>query len=163
MSHDNLKPEKVTRPGDASSVPQRRSRTFERADGWYFMTREGVDIGPFPSEEAAQDGVRDYAGFAMDADRIYLDSLEFVPDESDPSPVEPVDYHIAAETDMFDRRRGEAEAALQRSTRIFERAGEWFFATREGNDIGPFNSRSDAERGVEDYVSFSLDTESADS
>ena len=47
------------------------------------MTRERVDVGPFASQELAEIGVQDYAGFSMDADRIIPDPLDIVPDESE--------------------------------------------------------------------------------
>jgi hypothetical protein len=71
------------RKGEGGPLPQRRSRTFFKGDGWYFMTRERVDVGPFASQELAEIGVQDYAGFSMDADRIIPDPLDIVPDESE--------------------------------------------------------------------------------
>lgn len=54
------------RQGEGGPLPQRRSRTFFKGDGWYFMTRERVDVGPFASQELAEIGVQDYAGFSTD-------------------------------------------------------------------------------------------------
>lgn len=70
------------RRGEDGPLPQRRSRTFYRGDGWYFMTREHIDVGPFATQELAEIGVQDYAGFSMDADRVGHDAHEVVPDES---------------------------------------------------------------------------------
>jgi hypothetical protein len=70
------------RQGEDGSLPQRRSRTFFKGDGWYFMTREHVDVGPFASQELAEIGVQDYAGFSMDADKIHPEPIDVVPDES---------------------------------------------------------------------------------
>jgi hypothetical protein len=70
------------RKGEDGPLPQRRSRTFYKGDGWYFMTREHVDVGPFVSQELAEIGVQDYAGFSMDADRAHHDPLDTVQDES---------------------------------------------------------------------------------
>lgn len=72
----------VTRQGEGGPAPARSSRTFLKADGWYFKTREQVDIGPFATQDLAEAGVRDYAGFSMDADRIKADAAATVPDES---------------------------------------------------------------------------------
>lgn len=149
----------------ASTVLRRKSRTFEKPEGWYFATREGVDVGPFANEELAQQGVLDYAGFAMDAERVYIDSLDVIPDESGlqldstevPQPLAQAASHYVGE--VFDRRRGDELAAETRHCRVFESKGGWYFATREGGSIGPFPSFADAERGVADYVSFSLDAE----
>lgn len=75
---------KVDKPrqGEDGPLPQRRSRTFYKGDGWYFMTREHVDVGPFSSQELAEIGVQDYAGFSMDADNMHPDPHDTVPDES---------------------------------------------------------------------------------
>jgi hypothetical protein len=70
------------RKGEQGPLPQRRSRTFFKGDGWYFMTREHIDVGPFSSQELAEIGVQDYAGFSMDADRAHADVAEIVHDES---------------------------------------------------------------------------------
>ncbi|HSC74893.1 MAG TPA: DUF6316 family protein [Pseudomonadales bacterium] len=71
------------RRGEDGPLPERRSRTFFRGDGWYFMTREHVDVGPFASQELAEVGVQDYAGFSMDADKIHPDPIDVIPDESE--------------------------------------------------------------------------------
>ena len=148
--------EQNRRNGDTSlAPPQRASRTFLKPDGWYFMTRERVDVGPFATEDLAQRGVADYAGFSMDADKVlYAERTDVVPDESG--------IHVSElaaavppgwlQGDVFDRRRGDDEPALQRSVRMFECRSGWYFATREGGSVGPFPTRADAERGVLDYV-----------
>ncbi len=70
------------REGEAGPIPPRNSRTFEKADGWYFMTRERVNIGPFASQELAEIGVQDYAGFSVDANLLDVEDAYVVPDES---------------------------------------------------------------------------------
>jgi hypothetical protein len=70
------------RSGEQGPLPARRSRTFYKGDGWYFMTREHVDVGPFATQELAEIGVQDYAGFSMDADHIHPEPIDIVPDES---------------------------------------------------------------------------------
>lgn len=76
------KREDKRRQGEDGPLPERRSRTFYKGDGWYFMTREHVDVGPFSSQELAEIGVQDYAGFSMDAERMPPDAVEIVHDES---------------------------------------------------------------------------------
>lgn len=80
---DNRDKDGKLRSGENGPLPDRRSRTFFKGDGWYFMTRERVDVGPFATQELAEIGVHDYAGFSMDADHIHPDEeLDIVPDES---------------------------------------------------------------------------------
>ncbi len=157
--------DKTSREGEADELQQPRSnsRTFQKTDGWYFMTRERVDVGPFATDDLAQRGVQDYAGFSIDADRVYLDAIDSVPDESgielgaipEAMPISIDGYH----GEVFDRRRGDEEPASTRNTRIFESNRGWYFVTREGGNVGPFPARMDVERGVADYVSFSVDAE----
>jgi hypothetical protein len=32
----------------------RRDRIFKQAKGWFFATREGIDMGPFPDQTSAE-------------------------------------------------------------------------------------------------------------
>ena len=41
-----------------------------------------------------------------------------------------------------------------RSDRVFCVEGEWFFATREGKDQGPYTTRTEAERETAAYGRF---------
>ena len=46
------------RDGESPSSRYRAaSRCFQMNGKWYFATREGIDVGPFPSREAAEVGV----------------------------------------------------------------------------------------------------------
>lgn len=150
------------REGETGPLPQRGSRTFQKDDSWYFMTRERVDVGPFATQDLAEKGVQDYAGFSMDSDKVYLDSLDVVPDES--GIALPEEELVVLPPDqpggeVFDRRRGDESPAHNRSSRVFESIDGYWFSTREGGNIGPFPTRHDAERGVQDYVSFAVDSE----
>lgn len=46
---------------------------------------------------------------------------------------------------MRDNRKGENGPVPFRSGRFFAVAGQWFFATREGMDHGPFENKEEAE------------------
>lgn len=63
--------------------PDRRSRTFFSGDGWYFMTREHIDVGPFDTQEQAERGVEDYIGFSADVEHAPAEPEIIVPDESE--------------------------------------------------------------------------------
>jgi len=41
-----------------------------------------------------------------------------------------------------------------RSSRIFNMESAWYFSTREGADIGPFNSQIEAYNGILDFIQF---------
>lgn len=53
---------------------------------------------------------------------------------------------------MTQHREGETGAIPFRSGRIFNVGMQWYFATREGIDQGPFAERSDAEMELMLYV-----------
>lgn len=51
-------------------------------------------------------------------------------------------------------RTGEQTELPNRSTRFFSADGYWYYNTREGVAIGPFDSLSEAETGVSDFIDF---------
>ena len=55
---------------------------------------------------------------------------------------------------MIDRRTGELGAVPMRTDRFFAVNSAWYFATREGASIGPFENKNDAQRGLGDFVDF---------
>lgn len=56
-------------------------------------------------------------------------------------------------------RTGEAGPLPTRNSRFLEKNGYWYYTTREGVDIGPFDSRQEAEAGVCDFIDFVLHAE----
>ncbi|WP_198292182.1 DUF6316 family protein [Teredinibacter turnerae] len=49
------------RRGESEDRVWYRSERFFRADGqWYFSTREGVEVGPYPSRSSAANGLKLY-------------------------------------------------------------------------------------------------------
>ncbi|HUH38616.1 MAG TPA: DUF6316 family protein, partial [Spongiibacteraceae bacterium] len=53
-------------------------------------------------------------------------------------------------------RAGEAGSPPARHDRFFVEGGDWYFKTREGAPIGPFEDRDDARRGLTDFLEFML-------
>ena len=51
-------------------------------------------------------------------------------------------------------RAGENGKVPARSGRFLKKEGYWYYSTREGVDIGPFDSREDAEVGVGEFIDF---------
>lgn len=48
--------------------------------------------------------------------------------------------------DLFKpKREGEDKSAHPRSDRFIQHEGHWFFKTREGEQVGPFSSRNEAQ------------------
>lgn len=46
---------------------------------------------------------------------------------------------------MGTKRKGEDGHSPFRSERVFNVGAEWYFSTREGKDVGPFESKDEAE------------------
>lgn len=55
---------------------------------------------------------------------------------------------------MRANRAGEAGPVPQRHERFFAIASDWYFHTREGSPMGPFDSRREAEQGLSDFIEF---------
>ena len=51
-------------------------------------------------------------------------------------------------------RIGEQDNNHKRTNRVYKDGDYWYFMTREKVSIGPFDSPSEAERGVSDFVDF---------
>ena len=51
-------------------------------------------------------------------------------------------------------RSGEYGPIPARSDRFYSLENEWFFATREGAPMGPFENRENAEVGLIDFLEF---------
>jgi hypothetical protein len=54
-------------------------------------------------------------------------------------------------------RKGENNLSPDRSERIFTQHNYWYFKTREGMEIGPYDSKLDATKGIDSFIEF-LDT-----
>ena len=51
-------------------------------------------------------------------------------------------------------RSGEEGSVPNRNGRFLQKDNYWYYSTREGVDIGPFDSRPDAEVGVGEFIDF---------
>lgn len=50
------------------------------------------------------------------------------------------------------RESDEAEKSFFRTDRVFNVNTQWYFATREGKDHGPYPTRSAAEQGLRAFI-----------
>ncbi|MEJ2416366.1 MAG: DUF6316 family protein [Exilibacterium sp.] len=51
-------------------------------------------------------------------------------------------------------RKGEQGKIPTRSERTFQKFNYWYYSTREGVDIGPFDSKEDAQIGAGEFIEF---------
>ncbi|WP_370980169.1 DUF6316 family protein [Agaribacterium sp. ZY112] len=57
-------------------------------------------------------------------------------------------------------RTGESNTTTDnRSSRFFQEGAYWYYNTREGVAIGPFDSLSEAETGASDFIDFIMHAE----
>ena len=61
---------------------------------------------------------------------------------------------IARIIKMADKRGGERGVVLMRTDRFFAVNSAWYFATREGASVGPFEDKSEAQNGLSDFLDF---------
>ena len=60
---------------------------------------------------------------------------------------------------MTDKRSDDAESkTFFRSERITQHAGQWFFTTREGTIQGPFESKAEARKELNEYIKIMIAT-----
>ena len=60
-------------------------------------------------------------------------------------------------------RAGESEQRWYRFDRFYNTNEGWFFSTREGENVGPFVSRSVAEKAVKLYIKYTTNEEGSGS
>jgi hypothetical protein len=55
---------------------------------------------------------------------------------------------------MSTNRNGETGPVPMRTDRFFAVKNTWYFSTREGASIGPFDNKTEAEQGLADFIDF---------
>jgi len=65
----------MNRSGESGTVPVRHNRFFQQHDYWYYRTREGIDIGPFDSQEEARRGVQEFIDYVVNHNPDFSDVL----------------------------------------------------------------------------------------
>lgn len=56
-------------------------------------------------------------------------------------------------------RIGESNNTPTRTSRYFKVDDYWYYSTREGIDIGPFDTAQEAESGISDFIDFIIHAE----
>jgi len=134
------------RKGETSAPPTRTDRVKGTADEWFFKTREGKSVGPYHNYEEAKkisDIFGEFAG-KLSAERIekLLDTYLHNINKS----------RVSAKGEPL--RRGEYHLTSQRSKRLVHDSGGWYFQTREGPKVGPYDSEDEVIQTVEMYGEF---------
>jgi hypothetical protein len=123
------------RAGELGQPPIFRSnRFFAQENYWYFRTREGLDIGPFDSLSYAKEGLNGFLSFLQQAHNDVVTKIT---------------KYIKLQP-----RKKEITDIPARAERVFEQNDFWYFRTREGMDIGPFDNRGDTVVGAKGFINF---------
>ncbi len=128
-------------------------QTFNAPDGWYIGSPEGFSVGPYRDRDHAEGYSRTLAtelNQCSNASEVAATVRRFIHEQT----IEPGRWlrsgvARAATTDSPDappRRSGEKPRVRFRTNRFFSAGGQWYFATRETLDVGPYATRADAER-----------------
>lgn len=122
---------------------------YSQGSQWFIGSQESLHIGPYGDENVAlsksEEFCRKIKRMMNDGDRLrYVRKL--LSDEWDAIGPE---AHLEAEEISLGGveepvRNGEPQKHWYRSNRFFQVEGIWFFSTREGLDVGPFDSENDA-------------------
>ncbi len=56
-------------------------------------------------------------------------------------------------------RIGENGTVPARTERLFKEQGYWYYSTREGMNIGPFDQKADAQQGAAEFIEYIAATE----
>ena len=131
---DNENNYKNRRHGESMTAAVRSARFFQQEAYWYFRTREGLDIGPFDKQEDAEAGLNGFLGFLKQAHEDVVTKIT---------------TYIKLQT-----RKNEQINVPARTDRLFEQDNYWYFRTREGMDIGPFDTRGEAAIGAKSFIGF---------
>lgn len=134
MNMDNNSNYKNRRHGEAKIALIRSDRFFQQEAYWYFRTREGLDIGPFDSKEDAETGFNSFLGFLRQAHEDVVTKIT---------------TYITLQA-----RKDEKINVPSRTDRLVEQDNYWYFRTREGMDIGPFDTRGEAAVGAKSFIGF---------
>lgn len=128
-------------------------QVYRGSDGWYIGSPQGFRVGPYPREAAARERSAEITAeltrcedtpARVRAVRRFLyaqNSVEGRQLKSGPPSKPPIQGSV----DLPPIRAGEAARVWFRTSRFFNVGEAWFFATREGIDIGPYASKLGAQ------------------
>jgi len=61
----------ANRNGESGSIPFRTGRFFNVGVKWYFITREAIDQGPYPSKNEATFALTQYIENCLKVERVW--------------------------------------------------------------------------------------------
>ena len=134
------------REGEDFQPPSRTNRFLAVENQWFYRTREGREIGPYACRSSAEEAAVAFAEFTSRVNSSNLDDLIYI--------------HIdrvckqANEQSRVPLRDGESAVPRTRHPRIVHRDQQWFFTTREGRSVGPYEAQEEARESAQLFTSF---------
>jgi hypothetical protein len=135
-------------------------QVFSHNGNWYFGSVDNLHIGPYRSRDIAESKSNQVANRLrqLNSDEARLSYVRKLLHEEweqilpGASPKETVG-EIDLTPPLVKVRDGEGQKTWYRSERFFHVDGVWLFATREGIDVGPFDSELEAKQHERRLVS----------
>lgn len=143
-------------------------RVFQAPDGWYIGDPAGYRVGPYQRRAMAEVRSQQISAHLSRCDatlqrvrmvRRFLhaetrDSRRRVLTSATPGRALDLETRQQSVT-----RSGEQHPVRFRTNRFFNAGGRWYFTTREGIDVGPYDTRAAAERDAGRLIQLLLRTD----
>lgn len=136
------------------AIPQwfQADQVYSHQGKWYVGTTDALQLGPYPTEERAQARSEEITDclrslHSEDQQLTYVKSLLSSEWHDIQRHIDPDVQRKEAPVEKpptFPVREGESPGHWSRSSRYFNVGSMWFFATREGIDVGPFEAKKQA-------------------
>ncbi len=131
-------------------------RVFSYNGRWYFGSQGGLHVGPYLDKSAAEiksSEATDHLRRVKSAGQKLRYVKRLLHDEWDQILIGMISADESIQVERVELippaasvRRGEESRSWFRSNRYFNVDSVWFFSTREGIDVGPFDSEEEAKR-----------------
>lgn len=130
-------------------------QVYSAADGYYIGSPNGFRVGPYPRKATAESRSRTITstltsctntGDMVRAVRRFLHDQSAREGRQLGSGEPARAPGVMGSIEPPPRRSGEAARVWFRTSRFFNVEDVWFFATREGIDVGPYESKAAAQR-----------------
>ncbi len=136
----------LARAGEDYQPPSRSNRILVVEDHWFYRTREGQEVGPYPCRSSAEKAASSFAQFTR-----RVNSGNFV---------DVISIHLnrirkrALQEAQVPFREGESDVPRTRHPRVIHSNEHWYVATREGPRLGPYKAPEEASESAQLFTSF---------
>ena len=147
-AQSNLLSRKLRAGEFATRFPERSKRFFVEDGFWFFRTREGEAVGPYSTKDNAQKAARTFGRFCRS---VHDDQLRLLIHQQ----LERLSS-MSEEQRALPLREGEMDVPTERGCRVLSKGKDWYFRTREGELVGPYEDRALAEDSAETFTQFAV-------